>query len=224
MTAACVVVRSDRNACMTAPAPLLLILACSINIGHGGTPEEPVEAIWRVERVELTYASAHVHYTCGALERKIRAVLQALGAHERMSVQLDCAAGGGGNVVRSAHAQVTLAIPVLATEENVRVATTFDSRARLIARVQKRQLPTSDDIELFPAAWQTVALFRKRSLGLDAGDCDLLRNMREQIFPKLPVRVVRAVACASGTRVRPTLEVGALIPLPAPDDTGRTRG
>jgi hypothetical protein len=218
------VARFDSNACMTAPASLLLFLASAINADSGGMPEQPVQAIWRVEHVELTYTSAHVHYTCGALERKIRGILQALGAHQRMSVQLDCS--GGRELVRSAYARVTLAMPAAATEENVQAATTFDARAQLIARVQKKQLPTPDDIEIFPAAWQRVALFRKRALGLDAGDCDLLRDMREQVFPKLALRVMGAFACMTGsaTRIRPTLEVSALMPLPTPDGSAQTRG
>lgn len=173
--------------------------------------ENTVDAIWRVQRVDFTYRSAEVYYSCRALQSKIGAILKAVGAHQQMAVDVGCMSG---ELVRNAFARVTLAMPAVATQENVVAATTFDSRAQLVARVRKVRLPTANDIERFPAAWQTVSLSRDRGLRLEPGDCDLLRGMHEQIFPRLSIRVTQQVRCATGsTRMRPNLEVTALMPV-----------
>lgn len=174
--------------------------------------DETVDAIWRIQRVDFTYRSADVYYSCSALQSKIGAILKAVGAHQRIAVEIQCMSG---ELVNNALARVTLAMPAEATQENVVAATTFDSRAQLVARLLKMRLPTATDIERFPAIWQTVALSSHRGLRLDPGDCDLLRGMHEQVFPRLSIRAThRGLRCTTGsaTKIRPKLEVTALMP------------
>lgn len=183
--------------------------------------DETVDAIWRIQRFDFTYRSSTVYYSCRALQAKVGAILRAVGAHQRVAVDVRCM---GGEFVRYAFVRVTLAVPAEATQASVTAATTFDPRAQLVARLRHIRLPTATDIERFPAAWQTVSLSGHRNLRLDSGDCDLLRGMREQIFPKLSVRVARdGLRCSPGTatRVRPKLEVTALMPAPPPDAPDR---
>jgi hypothetical protein len=173
---------------------------------------EPVTAIWKIERVEFTYSSATVRYSCEALQRRIAAILYAVGAHSRMAIELSCASG---EPVRFATATLQLAVPIEATEENVRAATDHDSRAELVARLKQKELPAAEDLQRFPASWRTVALTRSPQLSLGPGDCDLLRAMRDQVFPHLHVRVVSSgLNCGGGsdTRITPRIRVNALIP------------
>jgi hypothetical protein len=182
----------------------------------GIAADETVDAVWRIQRFDFTYHSSTVYYSCRALQAKIGAILRAVGAHHRVAVDVHCM---GGDFVRFAYVRVTLAVPAEATQATVTAATTFDTRAQLVARLRKLPLPTAVDIERFPAEWRTVSLSGHRSLRLDSGDCDLLRGMREQIFPKLSVRVARdGLRCTPGatTRIRPKLVVTALMPAPAP--------
>jgi hypothetical protein len=174
---------------------------------------ETVTAIWKIQRIEFTYSSATVRYSCEALQRRIAAILHAVGAHSRMAVELSCAKG---EQVRFATAQLQLAVPVEATEENVRAATDFDTRDELVARLQQSQLPTAEDVQRFPASWRTVALTRSPPLSLGPGDCDLLRAMRDHVFPHLHVTVVSSgLNCGSGpdTRITPRIRVNALLPV-----------
>lgn len=183
---------------------------------------DPVFAIWRIHRVDFVYHSPTVYYSCSALQAKIGAILRAVGAHTRVVVDVGCM---GGNFVNHAFARVTLAVPAEATQETIHAATTFDTRERLIARVRKIQLPTSADIARFPAEWQTVSLSHRRGLHFGPGDCDLLRAMRKQVFPQLSIRIGKGgLRCTSGiaTRLRPQLEVTALMPAPAPPLTAGT--
>lgn len=197
---------------LAAMAAILGCIAPRVGADSGTVIGEPVDAIWRVQRVDFIYRSADVYYSCTALQSKIGAILKAVGAHHRIAIDVGCI---NGELVNNAFARVTVAMPAEATQENVVAATTFDSRAQLVARVRGVRLPTAADIERFPAAWQTVSLSRHRSLRLDSGDCDLLRSMHQQLFPRLLIRASqqRLRCTGSTTRMRPSLEVTALMPV-----------
>jgi hypothetical protein len=174
--------------------------------------DDSIAAIWQIERIEFVYHSSTVRYSCGNLQRRIAAILQAVGAHSTIGVDLGCRSG---DLVRHANVRLTLAVPVEATEENVRVATDFDTRDELVARLWQKQLPSANDIARFPASWRTVALARSPPLSLGSGDCDLLRAMRDDVFPRLRVRVVSSgLHCGGGanTRITPRIQVNALMP------------
>lgn len=172
-----------------------------------------VEAIWQVQNLPLEYESTHAHYACDSLERKVRRILQAVGAHDSLIVRARCMNAG---LLNQISVQISLATPMLASEENIRAATTFTARDELLARIRKESLPTPTDIPRFVATWQTLELSRDRQLDLDGGDCDLLRNMNQQVFPKIGVRLTsESLTCsASATRVRPKFKLQALIPTP----------
>jgi hypothetical protein len=174
--------------------------------------DDSIAAIWQIERIEFVYHSSTVRYSCGNLQRRIAAILHAVGAHSTIGVDLGCRSG---DLVRHANVRLTLAVPVAATEENVRVATDFDTRDELVARLRHKQLPSANDIARFPASWRTVALARSPPLSLGPGDCDLLRAMRDEVFPRLRVRVVSSgLHCDGGanTRIKPQIRVNALMP------------
>jgi hypothetical protein len=178
----------------------------------GADDDDSIAAIWQLERIEFLYHSSTVRYSCGNLQRRIAAILQAVGAHSTIGVDLGCRSG---DLVRHAIVRLTLAVPVEATEENVRVATDFDTRDELVARLRQKQLPSANDIARFPASWRTVALARSPPLSLGPGDCDLLRAMRDDVFPRLRVRVVSSgLHCGGGanTRITPRIQVNALMP------------
>src|SRR5678815_5733526 len=175
-------------------------------------PDTQITAIWHIQQIDFVYNSTTVRYSCGNLQRRIAEILQAVGAHASMGVELGCSSG---QLVRYSNVHLTLAVPVAATEENLRAATNFDTRDELVARLHQKQLPSAEQITRFPARWRTVALTRSPPLSLGPGDCDLLRAMRDDVFPLLHVRVVSSgLRCGSGsvTRIPPRIHVNALMP------------
>jgi hypothetical protein len=80
------------------------------------------------------YNSTTVRYSCGNLQRRIAQILQAVGAHASMGVEIGC---NSGELVRYSNVHLTLAVPVEATEENLRAATNFDTRDELVARLHQ---------------------------------------------------------------------------------------
>lgn len=174
---------------------------------------DTVEAIWRVQSLPLEYSSPYYHYACTSLEEKVGDILRAVGAHDSIAIETHCVSPGAQNQISL---RITLATPVPATEENIRAATTFDGKDELLAQMRKTTLPTPENIPRFAATWQTVSLSRQPGLHLDAGDCDLLRHIGRQVFPKIAVRLTNTrLSCnVSATRIQPKIKVQALIPAP----------
>lgn len=174
--------------------------------------ESAVEAIWHIQQMHFRFRSDRTSYACGELERKVANILLALGARDDIVVDSGCF---DDQFVAGAIVQVTLAAPVPATKENVRLATTFDGRDELLARMHGAQLPTAADIDRFPAAWRTIRLQRDRRVHLEQADCDLLNAMNKQVFPKLAVQVdEKTLSCTSlSARIRPHVDATALFPV-----------
>lgn len=169
-----------------------------------------IEAIWRVQHINLRYQSFTTRYSCQALERKVTDILQAIGAHVRLVIDSGCA---GAQLTSSARLSLAVASPVTATPENVARATMHDGRTQLVARVRNISLPQAADLERFPAQWQDVRLTSQHRR-LTSADCDLIAALNEQVFPHLTVRLhQRSFSCPSAaSRVRPHIVVTALRP------------
>jgi hypothetical protein len=55
-------------------------------------------------------------------------------------------------------------------------------------------------------------LSNRPPLRLEASDCDLLRNMSQQLFPKLGIELVERISCmTTATRMKPEVRVKALV-------------
>jgi hypothetical protein len=193
---------------------VVCLFAFAFPTGARPTPV-PVEAIWRVQQVEMTLHSGKIYYSCEALRAKIAAILTEIGARRDVNVRLSCQ---GYGLTNDAVALITVASPIEATEENVRKTTTYSTEMQLVARLNRLVLPTANDIDRFPAEWRSIALSRKRRLHIDASDCALLHALTTQVFPQLNVRVEKRFSCAEGltARPRPNLHVAALVPADAP--------
>jgi hypothetical protein len=189
--------------------------------GHGFAEQkavdeaaQPMTSVWHLQKIEFNYRSTNIYYSCDGLRRKVVAIMKAIGARDDVSVDIRCR---NGAITNDAMTMITLATPVEATPENVAALTTYSTETQLAARLNKVQLPTANDIDRFPADWRKVELNRTRGVKLDAGDCDLVDELIDQVFPRLPVRVLKKrISCSQGSvsRMGPTLQVAALMAAP----------
>lgn len=203
----------QRSTCWAVAAAAWLIhLTASAGV-PGTSIGDPIDAIWRVQSFPFEYRSLDTYYNCRSLEQKMRAILQAVGAHRSLVVQTNCEGGPANRI----SARIAIATPVPASEENLRAATAFTSEDELVARIHQVALPTSADIPRFAAQRQTLSLAHIRDASITMGDCDLLRGMNEQVFPRIAVRVTQGkfICTNFASRVRPDVKVEALIPLAA---------
>ncbi len=189
-----------------------MIGAPAAHADQGTALAEPVHAIWRQHQLLFAYNSFRVHYSCSGLRSKVGSILKAIGAHRDVAVDVNCE---DNTLVTSAHMMVTFKLPVIASDANVRAATTYTTEQELVARLHKVQLPSATDLPRFNAQLRTVAVTRDRRLRLDSGDCDLLEGVRDQLLPKLGISVTeKGFRCyGDGSRTRPKLEVIALVPI-----------
>jgi hypothetical protein len=190
----------------------LLAMACFLfgtAAANAGADLAPIEAIWMPQVVNFVYRTGDTAYTCSGLWQKLAGMLVYVGARPAAaSDRLKCDAAAGTVTL-----QFALESPVAATPENLRVLTHFDTQDLLVARLQGKQLPTEEDVKRFPAAWRTLS-FRDSRLQLTAGDCELVRQVRRQILPKLSVEIVSEPPVCSSLLVlggRPSMKVRALL-------------
>ena len=193
---------------------LAIAIGLSGPVSSGATanhPGAPLDAIWRVQEFDFHIRTMQRYHSCSSLHRKISGILSAVGAGS-VVVKMSCSKD---QLTNEAFAKVAAAAPVDASPENIEQATTFDTRQELIARLRDVELPSADNIQRFPAEWRTVSVARVPSLQLGPADCELLRGLNEQIFPRLSIRVVRQqLSCDSQavfSPARPVLVVEALV-------------
>jgi hypothetical protein len=198
---------------VSALAALVVTLgAGTVHANSEAASPETIDAIWRQHQMPFDFHSFNVRYSCEGLQHKLSSILQAMGAHSDVAMNLNCPSGA---LVASAQFMVTFKMPVAATEANVRAATTYTAEQQLVARLHSKRLPSANDLQRFSAEWRSISLTRNRRLRLDSGDCDLLAGVRSQLLPQLGMSVTESrFRCpGSGTRTRPTFSVAALVPV-----------
>ena len=172
-----------------------------------------INAVWKIHQIEFAYESPNISYECESLQKRIKQILEAVGAYPKMVVET--AHCRRQEQVRRTDIRLSMAMPAEATEENMRTAAEFDVNQEIVARLRSEPLPASD-VKIFPASWRTVTLSNSGPARIVAGDCDLVRALRDQVFPRIDVRVVGSgMNCGAGsdTRIQPKMRVHALMPV-----------
>lgn len=223
-------------------ALLLLSIASSSTAAQVAAEENgAVPAIWKIQNVPFEFRGDTVSYTCESFRKKVRAILLEIGVHSSLIVTAQCAPAvqqpflrapdtiGYGREAEplsaspSLHmtrlstrisATLTLAAPAIANQRNVHEATTFNAQQQLVARVNEEDLPTPSSIPIFPAVWAPISLSDGADTWLEPSDCELLKQLSRQVFPKIGVEVTRTkLVCSASVTSRPSVEVRALVPL-----------
>jgi hypothetical protein len=178
------------------------------------TPAAPdyIPAIWRQQSVEFAYQGTATAYSCDTLQRRLEAILRSVGARDGISIVMQRCTDQA-----DAYMQITLESPVVATEANIAAVTQHTSTDELVAKVRNEALATPENIERFPAEWKTVSMSRDKTLKLDSGDCELVKQLRREVFPRMSIRIVHdnlRCSVAFGNLGQPQLSVAALVAAP----------
>lgn len=209
--------------------------------GAAGADGSATHAIWLVQNLPFKFRSDRTAYTCPVFKEKVRGVLLEVGVHPSLVIHLKCdstqpapqALTRGRNRARwtgevestpatptylsgtSSHitARISLAAPAVANEQNIRHATTFDAEQQLLASMKSEALPTPSTITVFAAAWTPVLVKSRGDFRLEADDCDLLRQLSQQVFPAIGVKVMRKVNCSVAKISKPSVDIQALMPI-----------
>ncbi len=193
-----------------------------------------VPAVWKEQQIRFYFVTPGATHSCNAIQAKLRALLTDLGAAEGLSVNVKSCTDGIRKAalnVRSGGRQddfmldgattplVTITIRSLVPETPEAVAALQADRGTAELRALVRNEGGLDPAYASAVAgeWKQVRL-SDRTRYLDASDCDLLQQVRAQVFAKMAVRVVkdsgtcqrRSVSLRLGA---PNLHVEALVPV-----------
>lgn len=163
------------------------------------------QARWDARNIPFSYVGTTTRYSCSALEEKIRNLLIAVGGHPRTRVRASGCQGSRPSRVISL--RIATAVPRPAAEPK---SSQVVEREKLLERLGVRQELRGE----FLARPGRVNL-GKSTLGLAPGDCELLTQLRDQVLPKLGVRVEQDNLNCSPHQLssaRPRLSVTALLP------------
>lgn len=125
-------------------------------------PVEWTAAEWIPKEVRFTYQGFTTHYSCDGLRDKVRQVLLDLGARPDLSVrQMACPSTGRP-----------------------------DPFPGVLIKMQVLKPAETSAVESVPAQWTSVDLKLNREALAEAGDCELLEQIKQRLLPLFTTRNV----------------------------------
>jgi hypothetical protein len=142
----------------------------------------------RVEHeVELVYMGFTSYYSCDGLRDKVRRVLDDLGMSDGLELSArNCIRITGPEVMPSV--RIVAQVPTEATPAVLSQLGSGAGKRELVARV--KGVAPEEATAQFPARRRLVVLEADPLGDLQAGDCELVEQLRDRVFPKLGVKVV----------------------------------
>jgi hypothetical protein len=193
--------------------PALLGLMAAL-AAHGQSA--PVQAVWKPEKITISYLSRTTYYSCDALETKMKRIVDQLGLVGEVRVgAANCAQG----VVSMPNIHIEALVPAEASPAVLADLKKDESYRALVDRVNKSREQKVEAGTQFPAQWRDVQV--GKGLDLTGSDCDLLREVQRQLLPKLAVKIKptnRTCDSRDGPSLaKPFLDLQVLMPVATAD-------
>jgi hypothetical protein len=177
-----------------------------------------VNAVWVDHEIHFTYMGFTSYYSCDGLRDQVTWVLEQLGARPGFKVQeRGCTRLTAAEIMPSV--KIIAALPVAATPEVLSQLAADASTRELAARAKGGAVAAAEATAQFPARSRRVEFRSGRFGDLQDGECELMDQLRRQVFGPLGVKVIEDhTSCTPGqvtlSAVRMTVEV--LEPVPGP--------
>jgi len=157
--------------CLSMRAPTLA--ACSLLLSAAAlaqappqaSPAPPAWAVWTPKELRFVYMGFTSHYSCDGLRDKMRVILLQLGARPDMKLRETPCAGQLGRPTEFPGVTV-----------NMNVLTPFDA-----AKTNAAETP-------LPAHWKSVEISTDRDPLREAGDCELIEQVKSRVLPLFTAR------------------------------------
>jgi hypothetical protein len=160
--------RNGQHAAITGAALLLSMPLWAAGAQGKPDAENAVSGVWTSQELRFLYQGFTSHYSCDGLEAKVRKVLLQLGSRKDLTVRpFGCSSPFG---VPDPFPAVTIKMNVLRPAGAA---------------------GTAADAPAVPAHWQPVEVRLDRDPVWQAGDCELLEQIKQRILPLFTTRNVR---------------------------------
>lgn len=196
---------------------LLLLLGIAAAPSLAEDLADPVQAIWKPQRIEFNYQSFTTFYSCDGLESRVKRLLREVGARDDLKVRVT-GCEGMNRPTRMPFVRIDMTSPVEATPQALEEINKDKTKRELSARVRGER--AEELTAQFPAHWRKVDLSAGK-LDIDPGECELIDELNKKVFSKLAIKVTRDdISCVPNQRSigQPKLEIEALTAAPKPDD------
>jgi hypothetical protein len=163
----------------------------------------PIPAVYFDRDIEFAYMGHTSYYTCDGLKSKVTQILRQMGVKPGFKVSIGSCFESQGFTTTSVHGsgvhgaermptvRIRAAFPTEATPEVLEELEKTSPEREMLRRYQG--LPTDFDpaVDQF-AAVRTVIIFKDGKLGpIDAGDCELIEVMRDNVFKPVGMRIIQ---------------------------------
>jgi hypothetical protein len=170
-----------------------------------GPPPGTIPAIWIEKELSFTYFGRTSLYYCDGLRRKVDRIMKQLGAMDGYRVRIRSCYAMGGPEMRQGPAgpefysgaehtprvMIDVAVPQRVTPELLAELSDDQGRRDLIARVRGERSVIGNTEAQFAARTRRVTFDDQNLRGrIDAGDCELMEQLRDKMFVPLGVNVV----------------------------------
>ena len=149
-------------------AALLLLSAAVLAEPQGAVAASgaPVDAVWAPRELNFTFLGFTAHYSCDGLQARMQKVLLMLGARPTdLQVLPGPCAASYGRPDEFPTVRVKMNVLVPATAENTRA-----------------------DTPPVPAHWKRVNLTASKDVVKEAGDCELVEQLKQRVLPLFTTR------------------------------------
>lgn len=160
----------------------------------------PVMAVWVEKKIDFTYWGLTAHYSCDGLKNKVSSILKEIGARPGYKVTARACFNPRQGAESTPMLRIVAAMPLAATPEVLAALAKDQSQRELAARAGGKPAPTAEAASQFPARTRRVDLRDSPTGLLQPGDCELVEQLRNQVFVPLGAKiVVDRVSCVPHT-------------------------
>ncbi len=220
-------------------APATVVPATVADTPQPAAPAGTVPAIWVAKEVSFTYMGSTSLYYCDGLRNKVKWVLKQLGLMDGYKVRIRSCFNTGGPEIRYGPAgpefysgaeftpriMIEAVVPQRVTTELLTELYERQGEVELLARVRGESVV--DNVEAQFAASRRRVTFddASRRGRIEAGDCELIEQMRDNVFVPLGIRVVEDKMNCVPNRIQRgsvNLELEVLEPWTPPPEPGQS--
>ncbi len=171
--------------------PQVVVAEAAPEAGSAADAMAPVMAVWVEQKLDFTYVGFTSHYSCDGLKTKVSAILKEIGARPVKVTARGCMNPRHG-AEWTPMLNMVVAMPREATPEMLAEVTQDASKRELAAKAGGKVVPTAEAAAEFPARIRRID-FRDSPSGLvEPGDCELVEQLRDQVFVPLGAKVVES--------------------------------